>query len=430
MTPRVRTARRTLAVAGALSATLALVTPTALASVRSGASAPVPDIRPAACNNGGRQAPGSTILRASCFAYLNVTASHANANRSPSEPPLGYSPSNLWHAYKIVNAAATRGGDQTIAIVDAFDDLNAESDLAAYRSQYGLPPCTTENGCFRKLNQAGKAAPLPPDNPGWAVEISLDLDMVSAACPNCHIVLVEASTNSFKHLDKAESTAAGLAQAVSNSFGAVEVPQLTRAKFTRPYRHRGVFIVASTGDYGYGEDDYGPQFPSVYPKVTAVGGTSLVTATDRRRGWKESAWGSAHGQGAGSGCSTLFKKPSWQQDSGCAMRMTADVSAVADPHPGVAVYDTDGQPGWIVVGGTSVASPFIAGVVGLAQNGSAISHEHPYRHVSHLYDARGGNNDVLNGNCAAGNTPKYFCHGVKGYDGPTGLGTPHGYKAF
>jgi subtilase family serine protease len=313
---------------------------------------------------------------------------------------------------------------QTVAIVDAFDDPTAAADLNTYRSTYGLPACTTASGCFRKLNEHGVAGSYPPANAGWAEEISLDLDMVSAACPLCHIVLVEADNDTLASLGTAENTAAKRAAVISNSFGAVEGPGLNAA----PYTHSGVFIVASSGDNGYGEDDNAPEFPSALPNVTAVGGTALHTSSNAR-GWTEKAWG-GEPIAAGSGCSTIYAKPSWQTDTGCKKRMVADVSAVADPVTGVAVYDTfGGDSGFEVFGGTSVSSPFVAGVVGLAQNGSTIGHNHPYAHRVHLFDVRTGNN-ITTDNCVVDGFPSYFCHGVKGYDGPTGLGTPNGYLAF
>jgi subtilase family serine protease len=362
------------------------------------------------------------------MSFINVSGTRSNAAH-PHALPAGYGPARLQDAYKIASAAATRGAGQTVAIVDAYDDPKAGADLNKYRSTFGLPACTTANGCFKKLNQNGVAGSYPPADAGWAEEISLDVDMVSAACPNCKIVLVEANSNAFSDLGIAENTAAGLAKVVSNSFGAVEGPGI--ASLQGPYNHTGVFILASTGDDGYGEDDNAPQFPSVLPKVTAVGGTALRTSTNAR-GWTEKAWGPSGGQtwGAGSGCSTIFAKPAWQTDTGCAKRMVADVSADADPVTGVTIYDSfGGDPGFEVFGGTSASSPFIAGVVGLAQNGATIAHSRPYSQRSHLFDVTRGNN-ITTDNCVADGFPSYYCHGVVGYDGPTGLGTPNGYLAF
>ncbi len=301
------------------------------------------------------------------------------------------------------------GIGRTVAIVDAYDDPNAESDLAVYRAAYGLSPCTTANGCFRKVNQSGGTT-YPRADTGWSEEISLDLDMVSAVCPNCHLLLVEATSNSLGNLLTAENTAAALAASViSNSWGANEFSSET---FYDSYFHHGIPITASTGDSGYGVS-----WPAASPYVTAVGGTSLVTSTNAR-GWSEAAW-----SGAGSGCSAFEAKPSWQTDPGCARRMVADVSAVANPSTGVAVYDSYNEPGWLVFGGTSVAAPIVASVYALAGNGAAIATpSYAYAHRSALFDVTSGSN----GNCGG----SYLCTAFTGYDGPTGLGTPNGLGAF
>jgi subtilase family serine protease len=243
--------------------------------------------------------------------------------------PSGYGPADLQSAYAL--PSATAGSGQTVAIVDAFDDPTAESDLAQYRSFYGLPACTTANGCFRKVNQNGGTTP-PPSDVGWAEEISLDVDMVSAICPNCHILLVEATSNSLANLAAAVNRAATLgAQAISNSYGGSETGT---AGIEASYNHPGHALTASSGDSGFGVE-----FPASSPHVTAVGGTTLNRSTNAR-GWTESAW-----SGAGSGCSRVYAKPSWQHDTGCARRTVADVSAVANPSTGVAVFDTFGVTG-------------------------------------------------------------------------------------
>src|SRR4029077_1743975 len=136
-------------------------------------------------------------------------------------PNASYGPSDLISAYNL--PSATAGTGQTVAIVDAFDDPTAESDLALYRSHFALSACTTANGCFRKRNQLGQPSPLPPGDPGWAQEISLDVDMVSAICPNCHILLIEGNDNSFNNLALSVDRAAKMhANAISNSYGGGE----------------------------------------------------------------------------------------------------------------------------------------------------------------------------------------------------------------
>jgi subtilase family serine protease len=187
--------------------------------------------------------------------------------------------------------------------------------------------------------------------------------------------------------------------------------------FTTDYSHRGVAILASTGDSWYGV----PNFPAVFASVVAVGGTTLSRASNPR-GWTESAW-----HGATSGCSAWINKPSWQHDPNCPGRMVADVSADADPQTGPAVYDTDnGEPGWLITGGTSASAPFIAGVIALAGNpGSFPNAAYIYTHTSHLFDVVTGNN-IGPIDCGG----DYQCNAVKGYDGPTGNGTPNGISAF
>lgn len=341
--------------------------------------------------------------------------------------PTGYGPADLISAYAL---AGTNGGGRTVAIVDAFDDPKAEADLGVYRSHFGLPACTTANGCFHKVNQSGQASPLPKADYGWAEEISLDLDMVSAICPTCHIVLVEANSADVNDLVKAENAAAAYpgVVAISNSFGAAEDNTITT--LDKAFNHPGIAITASSGDSGYGVS-----WPASSPYVTGVGGTTL-TKTTGGRGWAESVW-----RGAGSGCSAYEPKPSWQGGASCAKRTVADVSAVADPNTGVAVYDTanscagsllcgtllslgaaKGAQGWIQIGGTSVSAPIIASVYALAGNTASIGPSYPYSHTSGLYDVTTGSN----GSCGG----TYLCTGKVGYDGPTGLGTPKGTSAF
>ncbi|WP_326719861.1 carboxypeptidase regulatory-like domain-containing protein [Streptomyces sp. NBC_00243] len=321
-----------------------------------------------------------------------------------SAVPVGFGPADLTSAYNLPSG----GTGQTVAIVDAYDNPNAESDLAVYREQYGLPPCTTANGCFRKIDQRG-GTDYPPYNAGWAGEISLDIDMVSAVCPSCNILLVEADDAYMNNLGTAVNQAVAQgAKFVSNSYGANEGPDGTQSDDAY-FRHPGVVVTASTGDSGYGV-----MYPAASQYVTAVGGTSLVKDTSSR-GWAEAAW-----SGAGSGCSAYTPKPSFQTDTGCARRSNADVSAVADPNTGVAVYDG----GWQVYGGTSVSAPIIASVYALGGAPAAGSEPNsfPYAETSALNDVTSGSN----GSCETA----YLCTAGPGYDGPTGLGTPSGVGAF
>ena len=352
-----------------------------------------------------------------CFAIRQVNPVQPAALKAakahtvvPNVTPSGYGPSSLISAYKLSTSA---GSGATVGIVDAQDDPNAESDLATYRSQYGLPACTTANGCFRKVNQSGAASPLPTADSGWAGEISLDVDMVSAICPNCHILLVEATSASDANLGTAVNTAVSLgAKYVSNSYGGDESSSDTSYD-TSYYKHAGVAITASTGD-----DGYGAEYPATSQYVTAVGGTSLSTASNTR-GWTETAW-----SGAGSGCSSYDAKPTWETTSSvCTKRREADVSAVADPNTGVAVYQTYGGSGWAVYGGTSASSPIVASVYALAGTPGTSDYpaSYPWAHTGNLFDVTSGNN----GSCGAP-----LCTAGTGWDGPTGLGTPNGTAAF
>jgi hypothetical protein len=324
--------------------------------------------------------------------------------------PSGLGPADLQDAYKL--PSATAGSGATVAIIDAQDDPNAESDLATYRSQYGLPACTTANGCFQKVDERGGTS-YPAADTGWAGEISLDVDMVSAVCPNCHILLVEADQPSMDDLGAAVNTAVRLgAKYVSNSYGGSEDATDTNSD-SQFFNHPGVAITVSSGDSGYGTE-----YPAASQYVTAVGGTSLSRASNSR-GWDESAW-----NGAGSGCSSVDAKPSWQADTGCGRRAIADVAAVADPNTGVAVYQTYGGNGWAVYGGTSASAPIVASVYALAGNPGAGDQpaSYPYAHTGDLFDVSSGSN----GSC----DPTYLCTAGAGYDGPTGLGTPNGTAAF
>ncbi len=321
--------------------------------------------------------------------------------------PGGYSPAYLQSAY---NAPITRGAGETVAVVDAYNAPHAESDLATYRATYGLPPCTTANGCFRKIDQNG-GTNYPAADSGWAQEISLDVDMVSAVCPNCKIMLVEADDSYFDNLGAAVNKAVQLgASVVSNSYGGAEFP--TEVNLDALYfDHPGVAILASSGDSGFGVN-----YPAASPSVIAVGGTSLLQATDTgTRDAIETVW-----PGAGSGCSVYEAKPAWQTDTSCSSRTVADVAAVANPSTGVNVYDG----GWGVFGGTSAASPIVAALYALAENDVSSDQvaAYPYAHPTALNDVVSGSN----GSCGG----IYLCTAGVGYDGPTGLGTPNATGAF
>jgi subtilase family serine protease/predicted small secreted protein len=322
----------------------------------------------------------------------------------------GLGPADFQSAYKL--PSQTKGKGQIVAIVDLNDNPNVESDLATYRAQFGLPKAK-----FKKFNQYGEQGNYPPGDIGWGVEIDLDVEAVSATCPNCTIYLIEASTD----LDAAEKEAVTLgAHIISNSWINYGCPTCDDpSAFAAP----GVTYLAGSGDIGYGE----PGSPMALANVVAVGGTTLLKGGGKARGWTESVW-----SGSGSGCVTGITKPSWQHDPSCSGRMTADVAADADPSggSGAAEYDTYGGYGWFVEGGTSLAGPLLAGVFALAGDADQQSGGQTFWQKTgkklHLYAVKSGSN----GSCS----PTYFCtdgtHEYKSYGGPTGWGTPNGLGQF
>ncbi len=349
---------------------------------------------------------------AHCLADVVTNAAGAPLATAATLPP-GYGPADLQNAYNLASAVAAGGGSgKTVAIVDAYHDPNAEADLGVYRQTYGLTPCTTQNGCFHQVNQSGSSSSYPPTDGGWSQEISLDLDMASAVCPSCHILLVEANSSYMSDLGTAVNTAASLgASAISNSYGGGEYigESLDESRY---YNHPGINVTVSSGDNGYGVE-----FPAASQYVTAVGGTSLSKTAGNTRGWSEVAW-----SGTGSGCSAYEPKPAWQSTpAGCSHRVVADVSADADPNTGVAVYDSlryGGYSGWMVFGGTSASSPIVAGVDALSSTPRGLAF--PYASASQFFDVVGGHN----GTCSI----TFLCNAVTGYDGPTGIGTPNGAR--
>jgi subtilase family serine protease len=356
---------------------------------------------PAAAHGSERTCPATRTGFAACLARVVTDAS---GKPLVTSGPSGYGPSDIRTAYGLTSAS---GSGRTVAIVDAYDDPTAESDLGVYRSQFGLTACTTANGCFRKVNQSGGST-LPKVNAGWATEISLDLDMVSATCPDCHILLVETNSASFSDLGAGVNYAATQGvSAISNSYGGSDSSPLSA------YDHPGIAITASTGDNGYGV-----QSPASFDTVVAVGGTSLHKSGST---YSETAW-----SGAGSGCSSLNAKPSWQTSATqCSGKANADVSAVADPNTGVAVYDStryQGRSGWQVYGGTSASSPIVASVYTMSGNVSGYPASYTWGHASGLHDVTSGSN----GTCST----SVWCNAGTGWDGPTGLGTPNGTSAF
>jgi subtilase family serine protease len=374
--------------------------------------------------------------RASCESLV-VTAVRGTATPLATAAPTGYGPTDLSTAYGYPSPAGTTWSwnGRTVAIVDAYDNPNAASDLAAYRQAYGLPPCTTASGCFKKTGQSAKAK-IPTGDVGWGEEIDLDIEMASAVCPQCKILLVEARSASFSDLGAAENRAANLgASAISNSYSGGE--SIFDSIFDSSYTHAGVAITAASGDAGYGS-----AYPASSPHVIAVGGTTLTLDPTTHARTSEVAW-----SGGGSWCSTTFSQPSWQKglvttdpsNYICVNRTVADVAAVADPQTGVSVYDSYGSSGgnnWFQFGGTSVSTPLIASLFVLAGDATRNSaYPNPaawlYAHAGSLFDVTSGSNGNTSNTCYPASTdPYYMCHAQKGYDAPTGLGTPSGLGGF
>jgi len=334
-------------------------------------------------------------------------ASTAAAGIKVPKPKDGLTRADLRAAYRLPSKG---GKGTTIGIVDAYDHPKAESDLKVYRSAFKLPACTTANKCFRKVNQNG-GKKLPPADAGWAGEIALDIQAVSAVCPQCHILLVEAKNPSSANLGQAVDTAVRLgADVVSNSYGADEDIKSIRDS-AKHYRHPKVPILASSGDAGLTT----ASSPAVLPTVWSVGGTALTHT--KTQGWTEKAW-----RYGGSGCSQIVAKPAFQKDALCAKRTVADVSMVAD---GFATYDTYGlgeDNGWILSSGTSLSSPLFAAAIALAGHPQKLgSPGYAYTHPQGYLDIVTGHN----ANCEDG-----LCNAGPGYDAPTGVGAPRGVKGL
>jgi subtilase family serine protease len=357
-----------------------------------GSSSAVPDMRTA--QNISRALPGATLPpsadNAPCAAHGPNASCPVTKNQGfpPSKSPTGgLTPAQLRAAYGLPpsTGAGTPSGP-AVAIVVAFKNAHAESDLATYRSQFGLPACTSANRCFQEVDskpQPGadttKATPNSTDGTSWADEGALDLAMVSAACPTCRIIFVEAPGEDLDSLSSAVNLAASLhPAAISNSWGVSEAGNDMLIDFTArgAFQHPGIAITASAGDLGPNDI----QFPASSPYVTSVGGTSLAAAPGARK-WNETVW-----DASSNGCSSLIARPSWQTSDNCTgARSVPDVSMLADTTPGVAVY-SQAEKGWVVLGGTSIGAPFVAGLYAAAANYGADTVGAPalYAHLNAL----------------------------------------------
>jgi hypothetical protein len=384
--------------------------------------------------------------RIQCHAHIRTFgAERARSPRAVSAAalPAGFGPADLQSAYGIDPNKLATTTPPLVAITDAFGYANLELDLGVYRQTYGLPPCTTANGCLKIVNQQGQTTnlpPLPPDNDDWTVETALDVDMVSAACPRCRILVVQAVDDQSNGLDISQNTAATLgATVISDSWGSVEQPGQTAAQALAQsdltfYKHTGLAIFVASGDAGYDETvapaggPTGPGYPATSQYTIAVGATRLVKAAGTTRGWTETAWAETVTQGkvdvtrgaGGSACSLSVPKPAYQSASPCTFKATADIAAVGDPATGVAVYDTSGtNKGWVIVGGTSAASPFVAAIFAATGNGNQTSGKFIADNVTRMFDVTSG----TNGTCPTGQG--LLCSAAAGWDGPTGFGTPN-----
>jgi len=382
----------------------ALATVTAVIALSS-AFAVAPPVAAGSANGAGHN---KRVCAATSTGYA---ACHSRVVTDASLNPLattsylsGYSPDQLRAAYGLGAGSAPK-----VAIVDAYANPNAAADLAVYRKQFNLGAAA-----LTQVNQSGGKISSVRGNVGWGLEEMLDLEMVSAICPQCSILYIGARSASFADLATAVDTASRLgAKVISNSYGGGEFS--TEAGIASHYNHPGVAVTVSSGDSGYGV-----QIPAAFGTVTAVGGTTLTLDTDGLTRFSETVW-----SGAGSGCSAYITKPDWQRDTACSRRTVADVAAVADPSTGVAVYDSYGSrlgANWYVFGGTSVAAPIIGAVYALSGNTDGVPVQLAYTTGASLFDITSGNN----GSCAG----TYLCTGGTGYDGPTGNGTPNGTSAF
>ncbi len=325
----------------------------------------------------------SVVLAAPTREHYAHHPLHVRPNASSS--PTGLSPARIKSAYNFPTSL-TAGAGKTIAIVDAYDDPTAESDLNVFSSQYGLPACTTANGCFSKVNQAG-GTKYPRSNSGWALEISLDVQWAHAIAPGARILLVEASSNSFANLLAAEDYAKTHAQYVSNSWGASEFSG--ENAYDGHFAQSGVSFFVSSGDAGTPAE-----YPSASPNVISVGGTTLHFDSNGNV-TSETGW-----SGSGGGCSAYETATSAQSSFSqygqvnCAgARATPDLSLDADPASGVSVYDStryQGQKGWWTVGGTSASAPMIAARA--ANAGAVVNSAYVYGNNITFRDITSGNN--------------------------------------
>ncbi|HUI88940.1 MAG TPA: S53 family peptidase [Anaerolineales bacterium] len=348
-------------------------------------------------NNARAVCPGPARAgSARCVAWVRPFASSA---------PTGLSPATIQSVYNFPTSL-TAGSGKTVALVDAYDDPTAESDLGVFDSKYGLPACTTANGCFKKVNQTGGTR-YPHSDSGWALEISLDVQWAHAIAPGAKILLVEASSSSFSNLLTAEKYAKTHAQYVSNSWGGSEFS--SEHSYDSYFVQSGVSFFVSAGDSGLPAE-----YPSASPNVISVGGTTLNfsgSTFTSETGWSDGGGGCSAYETATSAQSSFSQ---YGQVSCGGRRATPDVSLDADPNSGVSVYDStkySGQSGWWQVGGTSVSSPMWAGRS--ADAGVVVSSAYVYGNTITFRDITSGNNGA---SCLTGYD---LCSGLGSWTGTT-----------
>jgi hypothetical protein len=342
-----------------------------------------------------------------CFGQILVDADDRPISH-PTSPPGGWTPTELEKAYGL---PANGGAGTVIATFIGSHYTNAESDVAAYRSMFGMTPCTSANGCFTQITDTGGTdfSGLNDDGcSGFVGEESLDVDMLMAGCPSCKILIIEGNDNASAITTAKNHGAVSMSMSwgygpVGSDCDNIWIPQA------------GLALFAASGDSGYTAS---PGAPAACPKVVAVGWTQLATDSSAR-GYADtipSGWGSA------GGCVSGVTKQSWQTDTGCSSRMISDISANGD---NVAAYCTSpsGSANWHVTGGSSASSPFTTGVLAtLGITGGSFEPSWLYMHQANFWDVTSGGPV---GGCPGG-SPDYFCNAVAGYDGPTGVGTPYG----
>jgi kumamolisin len=329
---------------------------------------------------------------------------------SPSSSSFAETPQSIRSVYKLPST----GGGGTIAIVDAYHYPTAQNDLNVFSKRFGLPACTTANGCFKRVYSAGTR---PAADCGWAQEAALDIEWAHAMAPNAKIVLIEAASNYFSDLfvavDLATSlvTTGGHRGEVSMSWSGTEFSNET--KFDPHFQNTGVVYFAASGDTG-GVNGY----PSVSPAVVSAGGTTIHRSSAGgflgETGWSES----------GGGPSRYELKPVYQMNVGgtsTTKRSAPDLSFDADPNSGVMVYDStscQGFSGWMVFGGTSVSTPSLAGIINLA----AHFHMSSGTELATIYANRKNSNDFRD--IISGKAGPYTAK--LGYDFVTGVGSVKG----